>query len=71
MKHGTLVSESFLKETPFNNESSQLPVCLVDNGWMTAAGIAFDEHEMNDFMHPDSRPKQWFLVPKDVLKEFM
>jgi len=42
-------------------------VCLVDNGWMAAAAYAYDESEMTAFLHPDGRPKQWFMF-KDASK---
>ena len=46
-----------------------LPVCLIDNGFFTAAGIAYSEKEFEGFMEPDERPKEWYLVPKDKLLE--
>lgn len=47
------------------------PVCLVNNGWMTAAGIAFDQGEHLAFIgdNSDRRPKKWYLVPRDKLVE--
>jgi hypothetical protein len=44
-----------------------LPVCLVDNGMFTAAGIAYSEQELNVFKTPDGRPKIWYLVEKEKL----
>jgi len=47
-----------------------LPVCFVDNGPFTAAGIAFDSNELAAFANPsDHRPKLWFIVPIDKLTE--
>lgn len=47
-------------------------VCLVDNGWMTAAAIAFDQRELERFTRPDDeRPKKWFWVPIEAVKEFL
>jgi hypothetical protein len=46
-------------------------VCLVDNGWMTAAAIAYDDRERDVFMRDDGRPKQWFIVRKRELAEFL
>lgn len=46
------------------------PVCLVDNGPFTAAGICFDLREADAFNQPtDHRPRQWFLVPRSKLIE--
>lgn len=40
-----------------------LPVCLVDNGPFTAAAIAYNEREFNDFNDPnDRRYKVWYIV---------
>ena len=47
-----------------------LPVCLVDNGPFTAAGIAYSEDEYNRFRKPntnDMRPKLWYIAPIDKL----
>lgn len=45
-------------------EEIDVAVCLVDNGWMTAAGICVDQRELETFTNPsDNRPKFWFMVP--------
>ncbi len=45
------------------------PICLVDNGPFTAAGIAFDEDELKAFQHPDSgliqRPRKWYTLTRE------
>lgn len=53
------------------NGKEQYAVCWVDNGWMTAAGICFNENELAAFKCPDQRPKRWFWVDKKRLGEFM
>jgi len=60
-----------LTEAPlFNDNSSMLPVCLVDNGAFTAAAIAYSEHVLEVFGDPrDIRPKKWYLVEKTKLTE--
>jgi hypothetical protein len=51
---------------------SELPVVLVDNGFFTAAGIAYSEAELQAFTSPgDRRPKRFFMVPKVKLEQFM
>jgi hypothetical protein len=69
-KHGEPLSLLEVKEFDFNKGS--LPVCLVDNGDFTAAGIAYDSGEKDYFLDSshDSRPKAWFSVKKDLLKEW-
>ena len=45
-----------------------LPVCLVDNGPFKAAGVAFNEREVNEFNNPnDGRFKVWYIVSKEKL----
>jgi len=47
----------------------ELPVCLVDNGPFTAAGIAFSEEELHEFNDAeDPRPRFWYLAPISRLK---
>lgn len=47
---------------------THVPVCLVDNGPFTAAGVAYDARELNAFDQPnDFRPKFWFKVPREKL----
>lgn len=62
--HGKDISTSQACEHSFEHDEC-LPVCLVDNGWMTAAAIAYDEHEVKEFARPtDHRSKRWYLVPR-------
>lgn len=42
---------------------TKLVVCLVDNGPFSAAAVAYDQLELEDFDDPiDTRPKAWYLV---------
>jgi len=36
-------------------------ICVVDNGHFGAAGYAYDEQEMNEFLYPDNRRRQWLF----------
>lgn len=36
-------------------------VCLVNNGHFAGAGYAYDKDEMEVFLVPDGRTKQWLL----------
>lgn len=66
-KHGTPINPN---DYQFNEE--KLPVCLVDNGWMTAAGIAPDARELAVFNDPaDARPKLWFEVSRELLAPYL
>lgn len=53
---------------PCEITETELPVCLVDNGLFTAAGIAYDEDEVDAFLHPDPRPKRWYRVSRELLR---
>lgn len=48
---------------------THLPVCLVNNGAFNAAGICPNDNEVQAFMYPCGRPKQWFLVSRQALAE--
>lgn len=48
-------------------DKALLPVCLVDNGAFTAAGIAYCPQEAQAFAKPDGRAKQWYLVLRNDL----
>ena len=44
-------------------------VCLVDNGPFYAAGIAYDDRELQAFNHDDDpRAKIWFYLDKELAK---
>ena len=63
-KHGIVVFPPIkLEDLP----ETHLFVCLVDNGAFSAAGVAYDEHELDAFIHPDGRRRTWFMVSKEDL----
>lgn len=72
-KEEFLVSEGRLIGSPQEAlVGEELPVCLVNNGPFTAAGIAYDAGEIAAFTEPgDSRPKKWYAVSIKKLKPFM
>jgi len=49
-------------------DTTLLPVCLVDNGFFTAAAIAYDERKRDVFLRPDPRPKRYYLCTIEDLK---
>lgn len=56
-----------------HSAGDQVVVCLVDNGPFTAAGIAYDDRERDEFCRRDSgaqRRRQFYLVPRDVAREY-
>ena len=62
------------KKLDYNNplEWSEIPkgyfpVILMDNGMFTAAGVAFNEREYKNFLTPDPRPKQLWIVHEKQL----
>jgi hypothetical protein len=73
LDNGTMITSSDAKNFSYRNDNKFLPVCLVDNGWMTAAGIAYCASERDAFLESarDHRPKQWFLVAKEKLEPYL
>ena len=66
LDHGRLI------DSPGDVYAGELPVCLVDNGPFTAAGIAYSRGEIEAFDSPsDDRPKSWWAVKIDDLLPFM
>lgn len=43
-------------------------VCVVDNGPFEAAGVAYNERELEEFAYPDGRKRCWLFVPEDVVR---
>lgn len=66
--HGTPINATASINHDYTGD--YLPVCWVDNGWMTAAGIAYDAREAECFRNPGGRPTAWFMVRRDLLKQF-
>ncbi len=65
-EHGKMLTkEEFLNYT---YDGDLIPVCLVDNGWMTAAAIGYSPEERDMFV-TDDRPKSFYLVDKSFINE--
>ncbi len=68
MYHGRRCHEA----PQFDPGSDLIPVCLVDNDLFTAAAICDSSAEHRRFTSPDDyRPKQWWLVPRKSLVEWL
>lgn len=58
------------KPKSFDEKPGFLPVCLVNNGIFTAAGICFNSGELEAFSDPrDVRQKTWFWADKEKLMD--
>jgi hypothetical protein len=70
-QHGTPLRSVPQDVSLFDEDGNEaLPVCLVDNGIFTAAGIVYSNGELQAFTDPfDARPKYWYAVSKDKLIE--
>lgn len=66
---GRLLTDKEVRNFPFGE--GEFPVCLVDNGAFTAAGIAYDLLERDSFLREDGRPKQWFACKARDLDPFL
>ena len=73
VKNGAMVASPKLANAAFAFESAEKNgdylVCLVNNGFFSAAGVADSVQELEAFAHPDGREKLWFQVSKEKLKE--
>lgn len=65
-QHGTRVSED---DYAFKFDGAHLPVCLVDNGFFTAAAIAYNPRERDAFLptRQDNRDRLYYIVPISTL----
>lgn len=70
LEQGHPVSEAALARYTFDEDT--LPVCWVQNPGMTAAGIAYNQEELNRFlMGVGNRKFQWYLVPRSALAPYL
>lgn len=70
-KEQLLYSQGIRVETPTRipEDNTKCYVCLVDNGFFTAGGIAFSNSEIQAFAPFDGRPKRWFLLDRQVAQD--
>lgn len=62
------------KPLPYKTEHNGreiVQVVLIDNGWMTALGIAYDENELMRFAYSDGRAKLFCYVPRTAVEPFV
>jgi len=77
MDHGILLTPLPEWKKIVSDYPDCLPVCLINNGPFSAAGVAYCEQEFEEFKVPDGRPRVWFLCEvKDLesvspLKEYL
>lgn len=58
VQNGSPISAEFIDPT-----TGDVSVCLVENGYFTAAAVAYNKREFDAFNQPrDQRPKRWFRV---------
>lgn len=51
-------------------EKTEVLICWLDNGAFTAAGVAFDKKEKEDFVNGyDGRKYQWFKAPIEEVRK--
>lgn len=62
-------SDYISKNYKMIKEKGDLPVVLCDNGPFTAAGVAYTEREFERFVRYDNRPKRFFVVSVEKLKD--
>ena len=49
----------------------QVPICVVQNGMFDAAGIAYNDNELEEFKANtyDRRPRTWLTLPREKVLE--
>ena len=68
-QHGVPLTQDAYSKYTFDGD--HLPICLVDNGFFTAAAVAYNAEERDAFLPTvsDTRPRRYYLVALDVLNE--
>lgn len=64
-----VVSDYISENFKYIKEKGKLPVVLVRNDQFSAAGVAYCEDEFERFIRYDNRPKKFYLVDIEKLKE--
>lgn len=67
-EHGRPITREEFLSFQHGTDATELPVCLVDNGYFTAAAVAYSPLEAEAFtVLSDNRPKLFFAVEKSHL----
>lgn len=66
--HGRAIARTQAASHDFSGPD--LPVCLMDNGAFTAAGIAYCKEEVTEFLQEDGRRRSWWLVSREKLSPY-
>jgi hypothetical protein len=65
-------SQITLLDSPKRTTSTDVTVCVVQNGHFDAAAIVYDVNELKAFTDPrDYRPKTWLSVPVTVIEQLV
>jgi len=65
-----VITKVWSSPIPYEDQTHWV-VCLVDNGFFTAAAIGTSPNEVRSFLQPDGREKLWLAVDRKLLDPFI
>jgi len=69
IEKASIITEEEFKSFDYSDKT-RMPVCLVQNDFFSAAGVAYSIEENQSFTHEnDIRPKQYFIAKVSDLLE--